>query len=212
MPLLVASRTQQGRPHDPPRLRGSAVISPLTGKPKIFCVFAAIGQGLFSARSGAVPGFRADPAHGSFPNGKRWHRAALGKMLLAIRCGQAAHGIVSKATTITPRVQVATGGRMARECAGIRSCRARDRSAALLPERKQTAPSGGLFHSPDRRVIRQRLRRAGVSAGSAGGNLCGRAAWCGWGDSNSHALRRSILSALRLPFRHTRLVLCLHAA
>jgi len=28
--------------------------------------------------------------------------------------------------------------------------------------------------------------------------------WCGWGDSNSHALRRSILSALRLPFRHTR--------
>ena len=28
--------------------------------------------------------------------------------------------------------------------------------------------------------------------------------WCGWGDLNSHALRRSILSALRLPFRHTR--------
>ena len=31
-----------------------------------------------------------------------------------------------------------------------------------------------------------------------------RESWCGWGESNSHALRRRILNPLRLPFRHTR--------
>jgi hypothetical protein len=33
------------------------------------------------------------------------------------------------------------------------------------------------------------------------GDLCN---WCERGDSNPHALRRSILSRLRLPFRHSR--------
>lgn len=52
---------------------------------------------------------------------------------------------------------------------------------------------------------RARSRRSAATVERPEQKMIRRSIWCGWRDSNSHALRRSILSALRLPFRHTRM-------